>query len=156
VDAELLALDSEVEHRVYPMIGVSTVLTSENIVKSVAAFLNCSTGGTLAIGISDDKHVVGLDADFLAKGMGIDNYVNAITQGLVSACGAGPVTLHTRVRPEQITDRWVVLVDVTPSAKPVFARSSKQDEVFYVRANNTTRQLGIAEAHEYISSRWPA
>jgi predicted HTH transcriptional regulator len=80
----------------------------------------------------------------------IDKYLNAVTSGLVSACGAGPVTPHTRARGEQVDGKWVVLVDVSPSSKPVFARTGK-----YVRANNTTRQLGIAEAHEYIGTRWP-
>jgi hypothetical protein len=127
---------------------------SDNIVKTVAAFLNSSTGGTLAIGISDSKGIVGLDADFQAKGMDIDKYLNAVTQGLINACGAGPVTLHTRARAEQVAGRWIVLIDVSPSSKPVFARTGKQDEVFFVRANNTTRQLGISEAHEYISTRW--
>lgn len=129
---------------------------SDNIVRTVAAFLNSGHGGTLAIGISDDKHVIGLDNDFRARGMDIDKYLNAVTSGLISACGAGPVTLHTRARAEQVDGKWVVLVDVNPSSKPVFANTTKQDEVFYVRANNTTRRLGIAEAHEYISTRWPS
>jgi hypothetical protein len=129
---------------------------SDAVVKSVAAFLNSSAGGTLGIGISDDKKVVGLDADFGQSGMDIDKYVNAITSGLISTCGAGPVTLHTRARAEQVDGRWVLLVDVTPSSKPVYAQTSKNDEVFFVRANNTTRQLGIAEAHEYITTRWPS
>jgi len=129
---------------------------SDAVVKSVAAFLNSGTGGTLGIGISDDKQVVGLDDDFRLCGMDIDKYVNAITSGLISACGAGPVTLHTRARPEQVDGRWVVLVDVTPSSKPVYTRTSRGDEAFFVRANNTTRQLGIGEAHEYISTRWPS
>jgi hypothetical protein len=64
------------------------------------------------------------------------------------------VTLHTRARAEQVDGKWVVLVDISPSSKPVFARISKQDEIFYVRASNTARQLGIAEAHEYTSTRW--
>jgi hypothetical protein len=126
------------------------------VIKSVAAFLNSSSGGTLGIGISDDKQVVGLRADFQLSGMDIDKYVNAITSGLISACGAGPLTLHTRARQEHVDGQWVVLVDITPSSRPVYARTSKGDEVFFVRANNTTRQLGIAEAHEYITTRWPS
>lgn len=130
---------------------------SDNIVKTVAAFLNSSHGGTLAIGISDDKHVIGLEADFQVKGMDIDKYLNAVTSGLVSACGAGPVTLHTRARAEQVDGKWVVLIDISPSSKPVFARTGKQEEIFYVRANNTTRQLGIAEAPAHPSAaRSPA
>jgi hypothetical protein len=129
---------------------------SDAVIKSAAAFLNSSSGGTLGIGISDDKQVVGLQADFQLSDMDIDKYVNAITSGLITACGAGPITLHTRARPEQVDGQWVVLVDVTPSSKPVYARTSKGNEVFFVRANNTTRQLGIAEAHEYITTRWPS
>lgn len=129
---------------------------SDAVIKSVAAFLNSSSGGTLGIGISDDKKVVGLETDFQISGMDIDKYINAITSGLISACGAGPVTLHTRARGEQADGRWVVLIDVNPSSKPVFTRTSKTDEVFFVRANNTTKQMSIAEAHDYITTRWPS
>lgn len=127
---------------------------SEAVVKSVAAFLNSSTGGTLGIGIADDKQVVGLANDLATWKMDIDKYLNAVTSGLVSACGTSPITLHTRARAEQVDGKWVVLIDVNPSTKPVYARTSRNEEVFYVRANNTTRQLSIAEAHDYINTRW--
>jgi hypothetical protein len=129
---------------------------SDAVVKSVAAFLNSNTGGTLATGVTDDKHVLGLATDLQTSGMDIDKYLNAVTSGLISSCGAGAVTLHTTARVEQVQGVWVVLIDVSPSSKPVFTRTSKNDEVFFVRANNTTRQLGIAEAHEYIGTRWPS
>ncbi|SDG04274.1 Putative DNA-binding domain-containing protein [Lentzea fradiae] len=129
---------------------------SDAVTKSVAAFLNSSSGGTLGIGISDDKKIVGLDTDFQVSGMDIDKYVNAITSGLMSACGDSPITLHVRARAEQTDGKWVVLIDVHPSSKPVFTRTSKSEEVFFVRANNTTRQLSIAQAHDYITTRWPS
>ncbi|MDQ0379990.1 GmrSD restriction endonuclease domain-containing protein [Amycolatopsis thermophila] len=129
---------------------------SDAVIKTVAAFLNSGTGGTLAIGITDDKRILGLASDFDASGMDVDKYLNAVTSGLVSACGAGPVTLHTRARAEKAEGEWVVVIDVSPSSKPVFARVTKNDEAFFVRANNTTRQLGISEAHEYIGTRWGA
>jgi hypothetical protein len=139
---------------------------SDAVIKSVAAFLNSSSGGVLGIGISDDKKILGLEADFQLCGMDVDKYLNAVTSGLISACGAGPVTLHTKARPEKLDGHWIVLVDVSPSSKPVYTRTSKSDEVFFVRANNTTRQLGIAHVCNdrggwgkgfvmAISQRWP-
>jgi hypothetical protein len=45
--------------------------------------------------------ILGLDADFQASGMDVDKYLNALTGGLIKACGAGPITPH-----EYISTRW--------------------------------------------------
>jgi hypothetical protein len=42
---------------------------------------------------------------------------------------------------------------VTPSAKPVYAKKGDTEE-FYVRMQNSTRPLGIAEAAEYIQEHF--
>ena len=46
-------------------------------------------------------------------------------------------------------------VDVAASSGPVWAKTSKQDRVFFVRMNNSTRSLPDAEMAAYIGVRWP-
>ncbi|RZS32206.1 putative DNA-binding protein [Herbihabitans rhizosphaerae] len=130
---------------------------SNAVIKTVAAFLN-TDGGTLGIGITDrDNHILGLEADFQRSGMDIDGYLNAITNGLASACGSGPIFSHTRARTEQVDGKWVIIIDVAPSTKPVYASTGKDatDKAFYVRANNTSPALNISEVPDYVATRWP-
>jgi len=39
--------------------------------------------------------------------------------------------------------------------KPVRAKTSKKDTVFFVRMNNSTRELPDAELDEYLADHWP-
>ncbi len=43
---------------------------------------------------------------------------------------------------------------VTPSPKPIYAKISKGDEVFFVRVNNSTRILNGADLVSYVKQRW--
>ncbi|MDN5852457.1 MAG: DUF262 domain-containing protein [Actinomycetia bacterium] len=126
---------------------------NDQVIKTVAAFLN-TDGGALGIGISDSREVLGVEADLAFKKMDLDRYLNWLTSILITSCGAGPVTANTRIRGEVIDDRTVVVVHVTPAPKPVFVKTSKVDEAFYVRANNTTRSPSISEVPVYVAAHW--
>jgi hypothetical protein len=128
-------------------------MINEQVIKTVAAFLN-TDGGTLAIGIADDRVVLGIENDLDLKSTDLDRYINWLTTLLITSCGIGPITACTRIRWETIDGKTVVLVDVNPSPKPVYVKSSKSVEVFYVRANNTTRQLPLSEIHDWVTARW--
>ena len=78
---------------------------SDNVIKTVAAFLNSSTGGTLAIGISGGKRIIVLDADFQSQRHGYRQLPQRHHLRPDQCLRAGPVTLHTRARPEQIAGK---------------------------------------------------
>ncbi len=46
-------------------------------------------------------------------------------------------------------------VDVAGNSKPVWAKTSKNDRVFYVRLNNSTRAIPADEIDAYTADRWP-
>jgi type I restriction enzyme R subunit len=123
------------------------------IVKTVAGFLNAD-GGTLLIGIGPDRQVVGLDLDYArVKPANGDGFVNWLTTHLINALGHAPVT-RTRARIAVHAGREVCRVDVAASPQPVWARTSKDDRVFFVRMNNSTRALPDDECAAYCTSRW--
>jgi hypothetical protein len=64
-----------------------------------------------------------------------------------------PESVRTRARIDQPDDQVVCRVDVTASSAPVIARSSR-DEVFWVRMNNSTRDLSEHDAEVYIREHW--
>lgn len=133
--------------------GVPEKAINDGIVKTVAAFAN-TAGGTLAIGISDDLEILGIQPDLDMKNQDLDGYQNWLSTLLENALG-GAAAMLARIRTEAVDGQTVCLVDVRPSASPVFARTSKADGVFFVRNNNTTRFLAGPDLVAYLRDRWP-
>jgi hypothetical protein len=133
--------------------GIPEAIINEGVVKSVAAFLN-TDGGVLAIGVSDALEVIGIQPDLDYKRQSLDGYVNWLSTLLLGSLG--PAALTARVRFEEVDDKTACLIDVQPSTKPVFAKTTKGDGVFYVRFNNSTRQLSTPEVIDYVAAHWGA
>ena len=126
---------------------------NDSIVKTVAAFLN-SAGGTLAIGITDDGDVCGLQHDLNFRHQDLDAYQNWLTTLLVTTIGGGVVGAHVGLRLESVGSEVVCLVDVDPSPSPVYAKTQKGEACFYVRISNTTRMLEGPHIPSYIDGHW--
>ena len=73
---------------------------------------------------------------------------------LINAFGHAPVT-RTRARIAVHDGREICRVDVARSSQPVWAKTSNDDRVFFVRINNSTRALPDAELAAYFADRWP-
>lgn len=131
-----------------------STLMEDAAVKTIAAFLN-TDGGTLLIGIGPDRSVVGLTHDYeRVKPTNGDGFVNWLTTHLINALGYTPVT-RTRARIVTHAGAEICRVDVTASPAPVWAATSKQPKVFFVRMNNSTRPLPDDEQITYAASHWP-
>jgi type I restriction enzyme, R subunit len=123
------------------------------IVKTVAGFLN-TDGGSLFIGVADGRVPLGLDADLqLVKPPTVDGLVNWLTTHLANTL-TRPVVMKTRTRIESIDGVGVCRVDVAASSTPVWAKMSDKSEVFWVRMNNSTRQLSELEVEKYVKDHW--
>jgi type I restriction enzyme R subunit len=123
------------------------------IVKTIAAFLN-TDGGTLLIGIGPDGSVVGLAHDYeRVKPRNGDAFVNWLTTHLIQALGHTPVT-RTRARIAIHAGTEICRVDVAASPTPVWAKTSKDETVFFVRMNNSTRALPEPEVKVYRAEHW--
>lgn len=124
------------------------------IIKTVAGFLN-TRGGTLLIGVRDDGVPMGLAYDYgTVKPANADGYVNWLTTMLIHAMGES-AAMRTRIRIERATDEDVCRVDVSASSRPVWAKKSRSEVVFYARMNNSTREWPTDEVEAYIADRWP-
>lgn len=133
--------------------GQPSKAMEDAIVKTIAAFLN-TDGGTLLIGIGPDGSVVGLGHDYeQVKPKNGDGFVNWLTTHLINALGHTPVT-RTRARIALHADHEICRVDVAASPAPVRAKTSKDEQVFFVRMNNSTRALPDPEAESYRAQHW--
>ena len=116
--------------------------------KTIAAFLN-TEGGTLLIGVSDDREPLGLAADNFPNedrmGLHLTNIVNA-------HLGRQAMT-SIRLRFEDYIGKRVLVVDCGRSSTPVYLKDGNR-EIFYVRTGPATNELSVSESIEYVNQRF--
>ena len=123
------------------------------VVKTVAGFLN-TDGGTLLIGVGPDRKTIGLEHDYSrVKPTNGDGFVNWLTTHLTNALGHAAV-MRTRARIALHEGHEICRLDVAKSSESVWAKTSKDDCVFFVRMNNSTRALPEAELPSFLADRW--
>jgi uncharacterized membrane protein YeaQ/YmgE (transglycosylase-associated protein family) len=126
------------------------------IARTVAAFANTG-GGTLLIGVADDGQPVGLANDLkLQKGGDLDRY-ELWLHDLLARCLGRATLRHVRVGFAPVADVEVCRVTVQPADRPVFVRPhvGEKRAQFHVRLGNSSRELAVDEAVEYVGARWP-
>ncbi len=130
------------------------------IAKAVSGFLN-SDGGTLLIGVNDAGDVVGLANDFtVVKSPDPDRFELWLRDFLATTLGqtaaVQPIIDFTEVTVDG-ERTYVCRITCPASPRPVFLRPGKggaQPEL-WVRIGNSTRQLKVDEAVDYVMHRWP-
>jgi len=123
------------------------------VVKTVAGFLNCD-GGTLFVGVDDACRPVGLAYDVAAvRPSNVDGFVNWLTTRLIGALSHAAV-MRTRARIDELDGIEICRIDVAASSVPVYAQMSDGREAFWVRMNNSTRELPEIEIEDYVRDRW--
>jgi len=134
--------------------GRETPEIADAVVKTVAAFLN-TEGGTLLIGVGDDGAVVGLAEDIgRLQRKDLDGFQNWLMASLLPDRLGKPAVTHVRCGFGHLDGGDICRLDVTPSPKPVFAKTSKADESFFVRVGNATQELGKQDMLDYIADHW--
>lgn len=133
--------------------GVNKEL-EQAIVKSVSGLMN-ARGGVLLIGVADDGKILGIEQDLktIPHRPDIDGYANHLTNLLERSIGAA-ATANVRVTFDQVDGKTACRVAVKPSSSPVWTNQKGQEDIFFLRLNNSTRPLGSREAHDYISQHF--
>lgn len=132
----------------------------------MAAFLNSEFGGTLVIGVADDRSIVGLEQDYATlRKAGKDDadlfllHLNQLVENAVGLAAAANLTTIIH----RVDGHDLCRVHVEPSGHPVEAEITATDDrgqhvkrrVFYARLNNATREVSDEREHQrYIAQRW--
>lgn len=129
------------------------------IAKTVCGFLN-SDGGTLLVGVDDAGTPLGLAADYATlKVPDADRFELWLRDLLTSALGqnaAAAVGIEFADVPVDEAELVVCRITSRPSPRPVYLRTGKSAlPELWVRTGNSTRQLSVDEATEYVMHRWP-
>nr|WP_300146035.1 RNA-binding domain-containing protein [Propionicimonas sp.] len=163
--AELLAAgeSDRVEFKSTARINLRTGAKDERmeqiVAKTVCAFLNAD-GGTLVIGVDDAGRALGLDPDLATlKSPDHDRYELWLRDLLTTGLGqtaATAVGIEFPAVPTPEGETVVCRVTCRPSPRPVYLRPAKGSAPeLWVRSGNSTRQLTVDEATEYVMHRWP-
>lgn len=125
------------------------------IVKTVASFMNVN-GGLLLIGVKDDKQILGLENDLkVLNKHTLDQFEQHFTN-IIENYLKVENTLNAGIRFETAKGKTIAVVEVPKKApKPVYFKKSEYEEIFFIRANNTCRQLPPSQIPAYIKQHWP-
>lgn len=130
------------------------------IAKTLCAFLN-TDGGTLLIGVDDDGVPVGLEPDFATlKAPDTDRYELWLRDLLSHTLGQHAAALvhveFTTLPGADGKPMDVCRVTAPPGPTPTYFRPSKSaGPELWARLGNSSRQLSVDAATEYVMHRWP-
>ena len=120
--------------------------------KTLAAFLN-SQGGTLVIGVTDDREIFGLERDLSFTKGTTDQFERTVRQSFDKVIGvdfSGYVKFRFAAAPEE---KQVCIMDVEAAPEPAFLKLSNTEE-FYIRRGNASVPLSPKEQHDYVRKRF--
>jgi hypothetical protein len=117
------------------------------VLKTVAAFLN-TDGGTLLVGVEDNKNVIGLKLDGFEND---DKYMLHFTNLVNTKIGKEYFGL-IRYEVQQAKGEKVLLVNCAKSPKPISLKVENK-EVYYVRTGPSTQGFSKDEILEYWKTR---
>ncbi len=121
------------------------------VARSIAGFMNAE-GGTLLLGVSDDREVLGLDKDYhTLRSKDRDGYERFLIDLVAKRLGTDACRL-IHVLFHEVNGRDLCRVTVEPSRAPVFYVEDDRSR-FFLRTGNATRELDVAEALRHVSGR---
>ncbi|GEM_PF-3263266 len=124
-----------------------------SVMKTVAAFLN-SDGGSLVIGLDDQKQVVGLEPDLASlvrkNHDGFENHFNNLFVSMI-----GPeFRQFVKLSFHDINNKSVSLIQVDRAQRPAYVKTGNGED-FFIRTGNATTSLKVSQVASYVSSSWP-
>ena len=119
------------------------------VLKTIIAFLNAE-GGTLVIGVQDDKGICGIanDLALIPKKQTEDGFELHLRSYIEGRIGKDFCVQNIKIRFETIAEQRVCIVDVTRSTKRAFLEGKE----FFVRNGNGTASYTISQFYEYLQS----
>ena len=126
-----------------------------SVLKTLGAFLN-SDGGTLLIGVEDNKNILGLDLDFnsFSKPDKLDEFQKHF-DNLIHKSFGNRFQRYLDITFPEVDGKVICAVTIKEkSTEPVYLTDDKNEEKFYIRRQASTIDLKPSEAHKYIKEHW--
>jgi hypothetical protein len=122
------------------------------VFKTIVGFLN-SVGGTLIIGVADNKSINGLEEDYkLLSKKNTDGFLLRMNQLIANYIGK-EYHANIKIDVKSIDGKDVCIIKINPSSKPVIFKHGDKQE-FVVRTNAASESFPLDKALPYISSHF--
>lgn len=122
----------------------------KSILKTIVGFLNTS-GGELLIGVDDDGNILGIESDIKTiKKKNLDGY-RLFLSSLISDYIGKQFNSYISIDFPNIDCYFICSLVVKKAKIEAFLKDNNQNR-FYIRTQNSTRELDPKETHDYISS----
>jgi len=120
------------------------------VLKTINAFMN-SDGGTLLIGVEDNKSIFGIEKDINRFG-NEDKYELHLTN-IISDRISKLAMNHIQISFTEVEGKKVCKINVNKSPRETFLKE-KGEELFFIRQGNSTSKLPASMIKEYIDQHW--
>lgn len=126
-----------------------------SVLKTLVAFLN-SYGGTLLIGVEDNRNILGLNKDFnsFSKPDKLDEFQKHLDNIIQKSIG-DRFHHYLQIDFPAIDNKAICAVIIKEkSSEPVYLTDEKGEERFYIRRQASTVDLKHSESYKYIKEHW--
>ena len=127
------------------------------IMKTIAGFAN-GDGGTLLMGVTDEGKAIGLDKDYVSLSGDKDEFELHLGNLIDNEFGKIFRVNNISISFPSVDEIQICQVEIKPVNKPVVLittnKQGQKQEKFYLRTGNSTQELTISEASEFIQSRF--
>lgn len=128
------------------------------VLKTIAGFSN-NDGGTLLIGVNDDRTVLGLESDYNSLRQGDKDGFELHLRNLINhAYGKDFATSNVEILFPDIGDFEICEVRVRRGQTPVYTevtdKHGAKRKAFYCRSGNSSPEMDVKEAAAYIKERF--
>lgn len=121
------------------------------IIKTIAAFMN-TRGGTLLIGVDDNRNIIGLEADIgTLKKQNLDGFQLHLMELLKAYIGAD-LAAHSKVTFPEIEGKNICVVKVSECSRPVFTTFEGRED-YFVRVGCASQPLSREEQSRHERQR---
>lgn len=135
-----LRWDSKKEHK--------DKLIEYAVLKAMAGFMN-TQGGTILVGVNDQKEVLGIGQDRFENSDKVLLHITQLVKDRIS-----PLHLEfLKFEIEPIGDKNVLRIDCEPGTIPAYVKE-RGDESFYVRTGPATTRMRVSKVYDYIRMRF--
>jgi hypothetical protein len=123
------------------------------VAKELAGFMN-SEGGTLLLGVDDDRQVVGLEKDLeTIPGRDLDGFERCFHETVSNYCGRESLEYIENAQFVNVYDKTIFVIKVSRSPRPIYFVDGER-VLLHTRIGNETRPLNTKEAIEYYQLHW--
>jgi predicted HTH transcriptional regulator len=125
----------------------------KEIPRVIVAFLN-SKGGTVIVGVDDNRNIVGIEKDYeeLSKKKDWDGWVLHFRNLLKKYIDDELVSQSLKLKQYTKNGKTIVRIDISESPKPIYFKDSNESH-FYIRSFNSSEKLDTKYAIDYMDRK---